>query len=231
VLRHLGAYLNDEIMLNYDPLGSSTQLPCGARTKRQRHLRWAARWQTTSSAQASRERGGTVQTPDLSRPSRVTFCTGPSLTPHSEPDELDNLDESFYGMCQTKIGDTHIGFVTLFRECQNDMCVRLAYSRDGKNWEWANQRQPWLEKLQDERQGRDSVMIYNRLPSNPGLADEHWSSHLRRRSQEQTYDWFITAWLEGMEHPCGARYVQRWREITSRESLTNALRDVQGCQL
>lgn len=114
-----------------------------------------------------------------------------------EPDELDNLDESLYGMCQTQIGDTHIGFVNLFRECSNTMSVRLAYSRDGKNWKWANQRQPWLESSNMSGREWDSVQVYLGTPPIQ-VGDEHWVFYGGAKSH---HDWFLTGHLEGVDHP------------------------------
>ncbi len=117
--------------------------------------------------------------------------------PIFEPDELDNLDESFYGMCQTKIGDTHIAFVNLFRECANTMSVRLASSRDGKNWEWANQRQPWLESSKMSGKEWDSVMVYLGVPPIE-VGDEHWIFYAGAKNH---HDWWLTGILEGLDHP------------------------------
>lgn len=117
--------------------------------------------------------------------------------PIFEPDELDNLDESFYGMCQMKIGDTYIGFVNLFQECANTMSVRLAYSRDGKNWEWANNRQPWLESSRMSGKEWDSVMVYLGVPPIE-VGDEHWVYYAGAKNH---HDWWLTGILEGIDHP------------------------------
>jgi hypothetical protein len=63
------------------------------------------------------------------------------LNPDSE---LENLDESFYGMTQTRLGGFYLGFVNVIHQVANTMEVRLAFSRDGSRWEFLNNRQPWL---------------------------------------------------------------------------------------
>jgi len=117
--------------------------------------------------------------------------------PIFQPDELDNLDESYYGMCQTRVGDTLIAFVNLFRECENTMHVRLAYSYDGKNWEWADQRRPWLTSAGMSGNEWDSVMTY--LGSPPvAVGDEDWFFYGGAKNH---HDWFMTGLREGLDHP------------------------------
>ncbi len=66
------------------------------------------------------------------------------------PDALeDNLDDSYYGMVQTKIGDIYVGFLNVLQEVSNTLDVRLLYSRDGYDWHFMNQRQPWLTTTVD----------------------------------------------------------------------------------
>jgi hypothetical protein len=61
----------------------------------------------------------------------------------------DNLDDSYYGMVQTKIGDIYVGFLNVLQEVANTLDVRLLYSRDGYDWHFLNQRQPWLTTTVD----------------------------------------------------------------------------------
>ncbi len=66
------------------------------------------------------------------------------------PDEdEENLDETFYGMPQMKLGPYYLGFLNTLHEVSNTMNVRLAYSRDGWTWRHLNQRQPWLTTTPD----------------------------------------------------------------------------------
>jgi hypothetical protein len=63
------------------------------------------------------------------------------LTPD---DDDDNLDDSYYGMAQFKMGEVYVGFLNVLHEVPDTMDVRLVYSRDGWRWHHLNQRQPWL---------------------------------------------------------------------------------------
>ena len=117
--------------------------------------------------------------------------------PIFQPDELDNLDESYYAMCQTKIGDTYIAFVNILRECANTISVRMAYSRDGKNWEWANQRQPWLKSENMSGKEWDSVMVYLGVPPIE-VGGEHWIYYGGAKNH---HDWWLTGIVEGIDNP------------------------------
>lgn len=59
-------------------------------------------------------------------------------------DEEDNLDESFYGMCQFKIGTTHFACAGLLHYVDNTRDVQLLISHDGVRWQRTNKRQPFL---------------------------------------------------------------------------------------
>ena len=192
-----GPYLNDMIVLNTDPLGkmytATVRSPYQAATPLANNSPYAENFVGPSEPGAwwkgNKRRVFQTESSDLLNWSQPY--------PIFEPDELDNLDESFYGMCQTKIGDTHIAFVNLFRECQNTMSVRLAWSRDGKNWEWANQRQPWLESKNMSGKQWDSVMTYLGVPPIE-VGDEHWIYYGGAKNH---HDWFLTGQVEGIDHP------------------------------
>ena len=68
------------------------------------------------------------------------------LTPDAQED---NIDDSYYGMVQFKMGEIYVGMVNILHEVANTMDVRLVYSRDGWNWHYLNQRQPWLTTTAD----------------------------------------------------------------------------------
>jgi len=63
------------------------------------------------------------------------------LTPD---DQEDNLDDSYYGMVQFRLGSLYVGFLNVLHQVANTMDVRLVYSRDGWRWYHINQRQAWL---------------------------------------------------------------------------------------
>ncbi len=192
-----GPYLNDEITLSYDPLGRL--YTATVRSPYQAAAPLTPNSPVTDSFVGPSEPGawwhGNKRRIFQTESSDLLHWTQPY--PIFEPDELDNLDESFYGMCQTKIGDTHIGFVNLFRECANTMSVRVAFSHDGKNWEWANNRQDWLNSSKMSGKEWDSVMVY--LGSPPiEVGDEHWVYYGGAKNH---HDWWLTGYLEGIDHP------------------------------
>ena len=194
-----GPYLNDECMLNYDELSHmyianvrSPYMGYGALDGRNPHAELnfvgpsepgGAWWKQ------NKRRIWQTESPDLLNWSQPY--------PILQPDEIDNLDESYYGMCRTRVGDTIIGFVNLFRECENTMHVRLAYSYDGKSWEWADQRNLWISPGIMSGREWDSIMTYMLSPP-IAVGDEDWFYYCGARNH---HDWFMTGYLEGIDHP------------------------------
>jgi len=194
-----GPYLNDEITLHYDPISHLY-----VATVRSPYLGYGALDLRNPIAELNfvgpSEPGGAwwkynkrrvfqTESPDMLHWSQPY--------PIFQPDEIDNLDESYYGMCQTRVGDTIIGFVNLFRECDNTMHVRLAYSYDGKNWEWGDQRRTWLTSSKMSGNEWDSVMTYLGCPP-IAVGDEDWVFYGGAKNH---HDWFMTGRLEGIDHP------------------------------
>jgi hypothetical protein len=193
-----GPYLNDEIILNYDRYGKLY-------TANVRSPYQASVPMTPSSPVIDRNFVGASEPGAWWKGNkRRVFQTESSDLlnwtqpyPILEPDELDNLDESFYAMCQTRIGDTYVGFVNVFKECDNTMGVRLIYSYDGKNWEWADNRRLWLEKGKMSGNEWDSVMVYLGVPPII-VGDELWVYYGGAKNH---HDWYITGKYEGIDHP------------------------------
>ncbi|MFH0962457.1 MAG: hypothetical protein V2A58_00435 [Planctomycetota bacterium] len=193
-----GPYLNDEITLHVDPVSrlyvATVRSPYqgrGALDMRNptAELNFVGPSEPGAWWKYNKRRVFQTESPDLLHWSQPY--------PIFQPDEIDNLDESYYGMCQTRVGDTLIAFVNLFRECENTMHVRLAYSYDGKNWEWADQRRTWLTSAKMSGRDWDSIMIY--LGSPPiGVGDEDWVYYAGAKNH---HDWFMTGCLEGIDHP------------------------------
>lgn len=193
-----GPYLNDMLVLNYDSL--SHLYIANVRSPYQGYGVLDARNpQAELNFVGPSEPGGAwwkmnkrriwqTESPDLLHWSQPY--------PVFQPDEIDNLDESYYSMCQTRVGDTLIAFVQLFRECDNTMHNRLAYSYDGKNWEWANQRRTWTTSSSMSGNEWDSVMIYQGVPPIP-VGDEDWFYYGGARNH---HDWFMTGFLEKLDH-------------------------------
>lgn len=82
---------------------------------------------------------------------RVYQCRSHDFIHWTEPilvaapdDEEDNLDESFYGMAQFKVGTIHFATVGLLHHVDDTMEVELLMSRDGVRWKRTNKRRPFL---------------------------------------------------------------------------------------
>jgi len=152
-------------------------------------------------------------------------------------DEEDNLDESFYGMPQYKVGNLHLGTVGLFRPVDNEMDVELLMSRDGVRWKRTMKRRPFL------------------APRGEGYWDAHMVSITSPPTERGDDLWFFYGgtnyhhdyWLDGpnenldhpeAKHPEAARfglaiatlrkegyaglYANRWREgaVVTRPLIT-----------
>lgn len=73
------------------------------------------------------------------------FIHWSELVPVAATDDYeDNLDESYYGMAQFKVGTLHLATAGVLRAVDNEMDVRLLCSRDGIRWQTTNKRQPFL---------------------------------------------------------------------------------------
>lgn len=59
-------------------------------------------------------------------------------------DELDNVDDAFYGMAQYETGGMWIGFLNVFHMTDNTMDVQMVFSRDGRNFKRIQPGRPWL---------------------------------------------------------------------------------------
>jgi len=82
---------------------------------------------------------------------RVFLCISDNLFRWNEPFEIlvpddrrDNLDDCFYGMQITKLGDVYLGFVHKLSKVDNTMEVYLVHSRNAKDWEFVVPRTPFL---------------------------------------------------------------------------------------
>ena len=91
------------------------------------------------------------QRPDLNNKRRVhqtrsaDFLHWTEPLPVSVPDDaFDNLDEGHYGMQQFQVGGMHFATLGILRYVDNEMEVRLLYSRDGIHFHPADRGQPFL---------------------------------------------------------------------------------------
>jgi hypothetical protein len=111
------------------------------------------------------------------------------------PDPLDdNLDETFYGMCQFKLGEMYVGFMNILHQVDNTLDVRLMCSRDGFNWRHLNQRQPWLTFSEGSW---DNLMVNVNSPP-VAMGKEHFVFY---GGSNNHHDWWITGLREGMTVP------------------------------
>jgi hypothetical protein len=89
--------------------------------------------------------------PDLMNKRRVHQAHSADFLHWSEPlpvsvpdDVFDNLDEAHYGMQQFRVGGLHFATLGVFRYVDNEMYVRLLYSRDGRDFLPADRGRPFL---------------------------------------------------------------------------------------
>ena len=113
----------------------------------------------------------------------------------SAEDGLDDLDETFYGLCQYPVGSVNLGFLNIHNYVPNTMNVRLVYSRNGKTWEHLNKRQPFISPGGEENWDQYMVTI----PSKPiEVGDELFVFF---GGSKNHHDWWITGAREGLEVP------------------------------
>jgi hypothetical protein len=113
------------------------------------------------------------------------------LTPDAQED---NLDDSYYGMVQIKMGEIYLGMVNILHEVSNTLDVRLVYSRDGWNWHHLNQRQPWLTTNIDSW---DAHMVNISSPPIP-VGDELFVFY---GGSSCHHDWWLTGLYENLSVP------------------------------
>ena len=111
------------------------------------------------------------------------------------PDEdIDNLDETYYGMVQVRMGQGYLGFLNTIREVPNTLSVRLVYSRDGWHWFHLNKRQPWLVCGEDSW---DRCMVNVSSPPIP-VGDELYVYYGGARNH---HDWWVSGLKEKLDVP------------------------------
>ncbi len=111
-----------------------------------------------------------------------------------QPDEEDNLDDSFYGMHQHFVGGQRVGFVNVLHETSNTMDVRLAHTRDGHVWRWIS-RERWLERGPAGAFDRNMVVI----PTAPIVRGEE--IYFYYGGSKNHHDWWMTGAAEDLDCP------------------------------
>ena len=133
---------------------------------------------------------------------RIFQCRSHDFIHWSEPvlvaapdDDEDNLDESFYGMAQYKLGTVHLGTVAVLRGVENEMDVQLMVSRDGTRWSRTNKRQPFLAPRGD---GHWDGHMVSMVSPPIDVGDETWFYH---GGTDFHHDWWMFGKAEGLDHP------------------------------
>ena len=133
---------------------------------------------------------------------RIFQCRSHDFIHWSEPvlvaapdDDEDNLDESFYGMAQYKLGTVHLATVAVLRGVENEMDVQLMVSRDGTRWGRTNKRQPFLAPRGD---GHWDGHMVSMVSPPIDVGDETWFYH---GGTDFHHDWWMFGKAEGLDHP------------------------------
>jgi len=159
-----GGRLSDVSTITYDP---ATKLYL----QYTRHGRMTAAGAPTDWPGVPAGPGGCFQSywpnrPDLMNKRRVyrtvsaDFLNWTDLIAVVTPDDLiDNLDEAFYGLGQFRVGDLHFGTLGILQFVDNEMEVRLVYSRDGISWQAADKGNAFLRPRGGDHWDRHMVSI------------------------------------------------------------------------
>ena len=110
-------------------------------------------------------------------------------------DGFDGIDDTFYGMAQTDLGDVRVGFLNVFQYVENRLSVQLVYSRDGTNWERFNKGQTWLGRAGPE--AWDSMMVA--IENAPIPMGDEWFVYYGGASCH--HDWWLVGENEGLDVP------------------------------
>ena len=135
--------------------------------------------------------------PDLMNKRRVFRTFSHDFLHWSDPvrivgpdDVFDNIDESHYGMASFHVGNVEFGTLGVFRATDNEMDVRLLFSRDGARWAPADRARPFLRPRGPEHWDAHMVSI----ASPPiRMGDELWFYH---GGSSCHHDW----WISGREN-------------------------------
>jgi hypothetical protein len=133
---------------------------------------------------------------------RMWQCESADMVHWSQPylavcpeDGLDELDATFYGLCQIPMGDVRLGLLNVMNYVHNDMRVRLVLSRDGHTWKHLNCRQPWLEP-----RGPGFWDAYMNTATSPPIrvGDDLYAFHGGAKNH---HDWHYSGEREGLDVP------------------------------
>ena len=111
------------------------------------------------------------------------------------PDDEDNLDELYYGLCQYKLGSVYLGTMGLFHQVDNEVSVRLLTSRDGIRWAQTANRQAFFSPRGEGY--FDAHMVQLAAPP-IDMGDELWFYY---GASSTHHDWWLWGPAENMDHP------------------------------
>jgi hypothetical protein len=112
-----------------------------------------------------------------------------------EPDEEDNIDDSFYGLCDLKVGDLNIGFIHVLHQVENTLDVQLVYSRNGWTWKRLGNRKSFITRGSNGNYDQ----FYVAVPSRPLQIDnEIWIYYGAAKNH---HDWWQLGPKEGLDVP------------------------------
>ena len=122
-------------------------------------------------------------------------------------EDIDNIDESFYGMVPYRIGTQYLAPLCVFQAVDNVMDVQLFHSRDGLRWRRTMKGQPFLARSHENCWDSHMVTIVNP----PIEVDEElWFYY---SGTDFHHDWWLVGQREGIDHPeakdplgCGAAF-------------------------
>ncbi len=118
--------------------------------------------------------------PDLMNKRRIfrgvsaDFLNWSDLIAISTPDDVrDNLDDGYYAMPMFRMGPLHFGTLGVLHYVDNDMDVRLLYSRDGIHWHDTDNARPFLSPRGEGHWDRHMVSV----TSAPVKIGDDWLFH------------------------------------------------------
>ena len=112
-------------------------------------------------------------------------------------DQLDNIDDAFYGMTQFRVGNNWVGFLHVLHMTENTLDVQLLFSRDGTHFQRVQPGQPWLETGSPGSWDELMVNIYGA----PVTVDDE--IYLYYGGSNNHHDWWITGARENLDVPEG----------------------------
>lgn len=141
------------------------------------------------------------QRPDLMNKRRVfrtvsaDFRNWTDLVAALTPDDhIDNLDEGFYGLGQFQVGGIQFGTLGVFQYVDNEMEVRLVYSRDGLSWQPTDKGNAFLAPRGGEHWDRHMVSIV----SPPVRVGDQWYFYHGGSWAHHDYWW---TGVQKLDHP------------------------------